>query len=445
MFDYAIVTTARWETDSIVEWLLYHRSIGFGHVYVYCNDDEPLALYEVLLPFTDGPAPFVTFVHFGLLGLQRQMLLHCLRTYRHETRWLAFLDVDEFLLLRDAGDIRTFMTTMPPDTDCVYFNWIFFGTSGFVTRPNGSTLQQYKRRQAVVHPLTKVLLRTALVTDAWLATNPIHNFWHEIGDTLGPIAIYNVLGEPCNSYYHGFPEAAQQSLSGPRGPAILGRAVVHHYTLKSEADFKRRVERGTKGEFPNQIIWTQVVERGEAQAFLDATNEVEDTTLAEYWQRHLARGWQRSLIAAPPGPNLALNRPALQSSVSEWSHGDAATDATRVTNGTISSRPQCHTAHEDAPWWQVDLGGTLPVMEVRIFNRLDSGQDRLSRFALSVSQDGVQWRVVQRKDDNRIVGGADGNPHIWRTAPPDPARFVRITLLGRNFLTLDQVEVYGPN
>lgn len=445
MFDYSIVTTARWETDSIVEWLLYHRAIGFDHVYVYCNDDEPLALYEVLLPFIDGPEPFVTFVHFGLLGLQRQMLLHCLRTYRHETRWLAFLDVDEFLLLRQEGDIRTFMATMPRDTDCVYFNWIFFGTSGFQTRPGGSTLLQYTRRQAVVHPFTKVLLRTALVIDAWVATNPTHNFWHDIGDLLGRIAIYDVLGEPCSTYYHGFPEAAQQALAGARGQAILARAILHHYTLKSEADFKRRVERGTKGEFQTHVTWMHMVERGEAQAFLDATNEVEDTTLADHWQRHLARAWRHSLIAAPPGPNLALHCPALQSSVSEWSHGDAAADATRATNGIISSRPHCHTTFEDAPWWQVDLGAVVPVAEVRIFNRLDSGQDRLSRFTLSVSPDGTLWRVVQRRDDDRIVGGADGQPHIWHPALPVPARFVRIQLLGRNFLTLDQVEVYGPS
>ena len=45
----------------IVEWLLYHRTIGFDHVYLYCNDDTPIALHNTVKRFTLGSNPFVTF------------------------------------------------------------------------------------------------------------------------------------------------------------------------------------------------------------------------------------------------------------------------------------------------------------------------------------------------------------------------------------------------
>lgn len=41
---------ACWEARNIVEWLLYHRSISVGHVYLYSNDDDPADLHERILP-----------------------------------------------------------------------------------------------------------------------------------------------------------------------------------------------------------------------------------------------------------------------------------------------------------------------------------------------------------------------------------------------------------
>lgn len=96
----SIVACARWETQAITEWLLYHRSIGFDHVYLYCNDDDPAELYAAVLPFLQGDAPFVTFRHYPFQGQQFHMYMHCLRAHKDESEWVMFLDVDEFLCIR---------------------------------------------------------------------------------------------------------------------------------------------------------------------------------------------------------------------------------------------------------------------------------------------------------------------------------------------------------
>ncbi len=105
----AIVACARWETDSILEWVTYHRSLGFEHIYVYCNDDDPAELYEKLCPLTDGAAPFVTFLHYALPGLQTAMYKHFLKSMVGEVEWLLFLDIDESVALKRHATIDAFL------------------------------------------------------------------------------------------------------------------------------------------------------------------------------------------------------------------------------------------------------------------------------------------------------------------------------------------------
>ncbi len=95
-FEIVIVACARWENDYIVEWLNYHRIVGFNHVFLYCNDNDPSELYEKTLPFTFGSHPFVTFVHYPFQGMQGQMYKHFLKHHAHMTKWFIFLDIDEF-------------------------------------------------------------------------------------------------------------------------------------------------------------------------------------------------------------------------------------------------------------------------------------------------------------------------------------------------------------
>src|SRR5271155_3644064 len=99
MYEFVLVACARWESSCIAEWIVYHRLLGFEHLYLYCNDDDPGELYAAVLPFIIGPEPFVTFHHFRYLGQQQAMYLHYLEHYKDQTKWFMFLDIDEFLRL----------------------------------------------------------------------------------------------------------------------------------------------------------------------------------------------------------------------------------------------------------------------------------------------------------------------------------------------------------
>lgn len=145
-------------------------------------------------------------------------------------------------------------------------------------------------------------------------------------------------------------------------------------------------------------------------------------------------------------PNLALGKPALQSSVSEWSrHPSPAEDAAGAVNGEVEGNYHFHTALEDGPWWRVDLGAMHNITEIWLFNRLDLPELalRAARLAVEIAGRDAAYVEVFRHDAPQPFGGADGKPLVIHFTPAREGRFIRIRLLAREFLHLNQVEVYG--
>jgi hypothetical protein len=130
--------------------------------------------------------------------------------------------------------------------------------------------------------------------------------------------------------------------------------------------------------------------------------------------------------------------------VSEWSRGATPEeDAAGAVNGQIDGRRKFHTALQDNPWWQIDLGGFATIREIHIYNTTDAMAYRFKDFSLEVSIDAETWIEIARKEDGAVVGGIKGGKFVWNGPGTAWARYVRITLLGRDYLHLDQVEIYG--
>lgn len=143
--------------------------------------------------------------------------------------------------------------------------------------------------------------------------------------------------------------------------------------------------------------------------------------------------------------NVALGKPATQSSVSKWSSATIAeVDASIATNGNTASADYFHTDQEAAPWWQVDLGGCFVIEQVRIFNRRDLPQ-RLRRFTLLVSQTGASgsWLAVGRKDDDAEFGRGNDIPFVLAPDIRSLGRFVRIRKDDPGCLHFRECEVLG--
>jgi FkbM family methyltransferase len=141
-----------------------------------------------------------------------------------------------------------------------------------------------------------------------------------------------------------------------------------------------------------------------------------------------------------PGPNVALHKPATQSSVSAFSRRD---DAQGAVNGVITGSYGFHTDSEASPWWQVDLGAVASIDQVFVFNRIDTAPSRAYSFVLELSSDGQRFEQVYAQN-GAPFGGADGNP-ARISLNGASARFVRIELPSGGYLHLDQVEVFAKS
>jgi hypothetical protein len=142
------------------------------------------------------------------------------------------------------------------------------------------------------------------------------------------------------------------------------------------------------------------------------------------------------------GHNVALNRPATQSSVSSWSRRPIpAEDASGANNGLITGDQGFHTDREDGPWWQVDLGRPTAIDQVWLFNRqVEAG--RLRHFSIHGSVDATDWTILFQKTDTKVFG-ENFEPYIARIGDAPEVRFVRIRLDGVDWLHFDECMVFA--
>lgn len=133
-------------------------------------------------------------------------------------------------------------------------------------------------------------------------------------------------------------------------------------------------------------------------------------------------------------PNLALRKPAKQSSICCWSNG-GANDAQGGNDGTFNGYG-FHTDCDKNAWWQVDLGKAEAIGEVRVYNNHCHDRARTLRVLLSPNEQ--IWETVYTHNGN-----------VWHGAlrislTGKKGRFVRVQLAEKNYLHLEQIEVYPP-
>jgi FkbM family methyltransferase len=141
--------------------------------------------------------------------------------------------------------------------------------------------------------------------------------------------------------------------------------------------------------------------------------------------------------------NLALNKPALQSSTSVWSSSsNPEADARGANNGQISRHYGFHTAYESNPWWQVDLQHEFLIRKVVLYNRQEYAQ-RLRYFSILISLDGEKWEVIYRKRNKSVFGLTDELPYVAEISQDHLARYVRVRLDGLESLHFSECQVFG--
>ena len=114
------------------EFLAYHAVIGASRFYLINGETDPTLGIELLRPYSG----FVKHIHMPGVGLISNTHVHNTLTNsaRGETRWLAYLDVDEFLMPMCKNSVVEVLEDYD-DYSALYVNWQIFGSSGLISRP----------------------------------------------------------------------------------------------------------------------------------------------------------------------------------------------------------------------------------------------------------------------------------------------------------------------
>lgn len=206
----ALICIALNEEDYIREWLDWHLSLGFSRVYVYDNSAHN--------NLSDLARPGVFVIHWPGSVQQIKAYNHFLQTFGCLYEWAAFLDVDEFLVLKKHASLPEFLEAY---SHCcgLALNWRQFGTSGHDHKEPGLVRDRFV--WACDHNLVKCIVRPRFVE----AYNNPHYGTMKKGRTVVDTNNNRVLRD-----------------SNPGGPYDV--ALVHHYFTKSAEEFRQKIERG---------------------------------------------------------------------------------------------------------------------------------------------------------------------------------------------------------
>src|SRR6266481_3328707 len=129
------------EARFLDEWIRFHAGIGVTQFYLYDNGSRDHA-YEVLRPFISSG--LVTLQHWPGKAGQRSAYRDCVARRWRAARWIAFIDLDEFLFSPHHVDIRPILESHS-DVPALFVHGINFGSSGHRVPPPGPLLEAYTR------------------------------------------------------------------------------------------------------------------------------------------------------------------------------------------------------------------------------------------------------------------------------------------------------------
>jgi len=259
-YELTIAAIFKNEARNLAEWLTFHRGLGVSQFYLY-NNSSTDNYSEILRPWI--ARGLVTLIEWPAVPGQRSAYLHCVRTRWREAKWIAFLDLDEFLFSPLQIDIRPILRSYA-DVPALYVYSSRFGSSGHVTRPDLPVVEAYLRRE----PLGMMDTGKSIVNPRFVRNIPnSHHFALWRGRTV---------------------DTSRRPTESPRVEVAVDRMPVYdvlrinHYFYKSREDLVEKTARGDAfyggpREFERQLVGD------------DIANTEEDHTIVPLWREILRR------------------------------------------------------------------------------------------------------------------------------------------------------------
>ena len=130
LYDLAVVAIFKNEGKYLREWLDYHLLAGVEHFYLYNNESSD-DYSEVLAPYVEKN--LVTLINFPGKVMQIPAYIDALERFRFFCRYMAFIDLDEFIFPKsDRGIAEVIDEILSGDAkaQALGISWHIFGSNG---------------------------------------------------------------------------------------------------------------------------------------------------------------------------------------------------------------------------------------------------------------------------------------------------------------------------
>ena len=179
------------EAPYLKEWLEFNHLVGVEHFFMYNNNSED-NYQEVLNPYIDKG--WVTLVQWPYNQKQMECYMDCIHKYSQETKWLGFIDIDEFIVPKTTDNIYEFLKNFE-NRGSVNIYWRLFGTSGLMDRNlNGLVSEDFTVCWPKYCDIGKCFYNTAFGFDdnSKKSKQLHHKFWANYkGIDIPPVNIFN--------------------------------------------------------------------------------------------------------------------------------------------------------------------------------------------------------------------------------------------------------------
>ena len=147
----SICAIAKNEGPYFKEWIEWHLSQGVDKFYIYDNESDDMTR-EVLQPYIDRG--IVEYTRFP--GYRRQLAAYddCLERHRFDSRWIAFIDLDEFIVPIKDRSVREFLQRFE-QYPAVEINWLIYGSGGAQKKTEEPVMKRFSRHSLPGHILNR--------------------------------------------------------------------------------------------------------------------------------------------------------------------------------------------------------------------------------------------------------------------------------------------------
>lgn len=143
----SIVAIAKNEAPYIIEWIEFHKLVGVTRFYIYDNESSD-NLRGILKPYIENGE--VIYTYFPGKSKQLAAYNDAIKKYKSKSRYMAFIDLDEFLAPGVYGEflpvIIDNIVNKKVHTAGIGVTWRVFGSSGYKEKPDGLVTENYLKR-----------------------------------------------------------------------------------------------------------------------------------------------------------------------------------------------------------------------------------------------------------------------------------------------------------